>query len=191
MGGRHGTSPGGSRPRWSAAAVLGVAAAATSCLGDASDTPTTEFDEMDADEVLYGVEHNMTNNGVREALLIADSMFSWRDSANTWVMGLTLRVYGETTGAAQATITADRGRLDMAGNELKAVGDVVLDIPDQDREIRTEELYVSPDSDRMRSDIPVVMREEGCEIEGDRFESDMSFRRVKLWGTRERDCPDR
>lgn len=190
MGGRDGTGPGGHRPGWSAALLLGVATA-TACLGDANDTPTTEFEQMDADEVLYGVEHNMTNNGVREALLIADSMFSWRDSANTWAMGLTVRVFGETTGAAQATITSDRGRLDMANNELKAVGNVVLDIPDQDREIRTEELYVSPDSDRMRSDIPVVMRHEGCEIEGDRFESDMSFRRVKLWGTRERDCPDR
>lgn len=192
MTGRKHESAAGRRPsRWSAGVSLAISAAVAACLGETNDTAATEFEEMDADEVLYGVEHNMTNNGVREALLTADSMYSWRDSANTWVIGLTLQVFDERTGDQQATITADRGRLDMAGNELKAIGNVVLDIPDQDREIRTEELDISPDSDRMWSDIPVVMRQEGCEVEGDRFESDMSFGRVKLWGTRERDCPDR
>lgn len=146
---------------------------------------------MEADEVLYGVQHYMTNNGVREALMSADTMYSWRDSTYTRAIGLALQVYDKRTGTDQATITADGGRLDMRANELKAIGNAVLDIPDQDRQIRTEELWVSPDADRIWSDVPVVMRESGCEIEGDRFESDMSFRRVKLWGTRERDCPDR
>ncbi len=188
MEGRNGRAPGLRPARWAAGLQLAVAAA---CIGDPDDAPPTEFEEMGADEVLYGVSHNMTNNGVREALLTADSMFSWRDSSNTWAIGLTLQVFDERTGAQQATITSDRGRLDMSGNELKAIGNAVLDIPDQDRQIRTDELYVSPDSDRIWSELPVVMRQEDCEIEGDRFESDLSFRRVKLWRTRERDCPDR
>ena len=191
MGRQHGRSPGARSSRWSAGLLLAVAAAAAACLDDASEAATTEFEEMDADEVLYGVSHNMTNNGVREALLTADSMFSWRDSSSTYLMGLTLQVFDERTGDEQATITADRGSLDMAGNKLRAIGNAVLDIPDQDRQIRTEELYVSPDADRIWSDVPVVMREAGCEIEGNRFHSDMAFREVKLWGTRERDCPNR
>ena len=188
---RQGVTPGTPPSRLPAGLAVMIALAAVACLDSADDGATTEFEEMNADEVLYGVSHYMTNNGVREALLSADSMFSWRDSANTWIMGLTLQVFNKRTGNEQATITADRGRLDMAGNELKAIGNAMLDIPDQDRQIRTDELYVSPDSDRMWSALPVVMRESGCEIEGDRFESDMSFERVKLWRTRERDCPNR
>ena len=188
MAKRHGRSAVRPSSRWSAGLSIAVAAAAAACLNNADEMATTEFEDMDADEVLYGVSHNMTNNGVREALLSADSMFSWRDSANTWVMGLTLQVFDERTGNRQATITADRGRLDMARNELKAIGNAVLDIPDQDRQIRTDELWVSPDTDRIWSNVPVVMREAGCEIEGDRFESNTSFERVKLWGTREREC---
>ena len=189
MSGRNGGAGGALPPGLSAASLLAVAAVFVACLDDANDTASTDFEEMDADEVLYGVSHTMTNDGVREALLAADSMFSWRDSSNTWVMGLTLRVYDEATGHAQATITADRGRLDMAGNELKAIGDAVLEIPDQDRRILTDELYVVPGADRIWSDLPVVMRQAGCEIEGNRFTSDMSFREVKVWGTREGDCP--
>lgn len=170
-----------------AAAALAVAA----CADDPGDAATTEFEQPNADEVLYGVSHTMTNNGVREALLTADSMFSWRDSANTWVVGLKLEVFDEGTGLPQATITSDRGRLDMALNELKAIGNAFLEIPGQEREIRSDELHVSPDSDRIWSELPVVMREAGCEIEGDRFDSDMSFDQVKLWGTRERECPNR
>lgn len=172
---------------WPAAAALAVAA----CLDNPGDTATTEFERPNADEVLYGVSHTMTNNGVREALLTADNMFSWRDSANTWVIGLKIEVFDEGTGLPQATITSDRGRLDMALNELKAIGNAVLEIPGQGREIRTDELHVSPDSDRIWSELPVVMSEAGCEIEGDRFDSDMSFDEVKLWGTRERECSNR
>jgi len=191
MDGQHGRRRGVLAPRWCGGPLLAVAVAVAACLEDAGDAATTEFAAMNADEILYGVSHNMTNNGVREALLTADSMFSWRDSTVTWVIGLTLRVFDDRTGDEKATIIADRGRLDMGANELKAIGNAVLKIPDQDREIRSDELYVAPDSDRIRSDVPVVMRQEGCEIEGQRFRADLSFREVKLWATRERDCPDR
>ena len=185
----HGKTPGGFAARWPAALAIAVSAAA--CLNSPDEGAPTEFAEINADEVLYGVEHYMTNNGVREALMSADTMYSWRDSTHTRAIGLRLQVYDKRTGNDQATITADRGRLDMRANELMAIGNAVLDIPDQDRQIRTEELWVAPDSDRIWSDVPVVMRQSGCEIEGDRFDSDLSFKRVKLWGTRERECPNR
>jgi len=189
MAGWHGRTHGVSPAGWPAAIAIAVAAAA--CLNSPDEEIPTEFEEIDADEVMYGVEHYMTNNGVREALMSTDTMYIWRDSTHTWAIGLALQVYDKRTGNDQATITADSGRLDMRANELQAIGNAVLDIPDQDRQIRTEELWVSPDSDRIWSDLPVVMRQSGCEIEGDRFDSDLSFKRVKLWGTRERDCPNR
>ena len=185
------TAAGDGRGSWRRAALwAALAAAATGgCFDDAGETASTGFQDLNADEVLYGVHHNMTTDGVREALLGADSLFGWRDSSHTWAMGFSLRVFEDGTGVAQATITAERGRLDMSRNELKAVGNAVLSIPNQDREIRTEELYISPNSNRIWSDVKVVMREAGCEVEGSRFESDMSFREVKIWHTREGDCP--
>ena len=149
-----------------------AALVALACLNEADDTAGTEFTESAADDVMYGVSHNMSKDGIREAQLAADSMLMWNDSTHTWVMGMTLLVYDEQ-GCRRATITADRGRFDMSTNELMAVGNAVLTIPGQDREIRTEVLNFSQDSDRVWSDVPVVMREGGCEIEGDRLESDI------------------
>ena len=179
-----------SLPAWPARLAAFAALAAAACLNAADDTAGAEFEEASADDVMYGVSHNMSKDGIREARLEADSMLMWNDSTHSWVMRMTLRVYDER-GGQRATITADRGRFDMATNELMAVGNAVLSIPGQDREIRTEVLNVSQDSDRVWSDVTVVMREAGCEIEGDRLESDISFNQVKLWGTRERDCPER
>jgi len=167
-----------------------AAVVALACLNEADDTAGTEFQESSADDVMYGVSHNMSKDGIREAQLQADSMLMWNDSTHTWVMGMTLFVFDDQ-GGRRATITADRGRFDMSTNELMAVGNAMLTIPGQDREIRTEVLNFSQESDRVWSDVPVVMREGGCEIEGDRLESDISFDQVKLWGTRERDCPER
>lgn len=186
---RHGSAraPAGA---WPARLATLAAIVALGCLSEADDTAGTEFGEASADDVMYGVSHNMSKDGIREARLEADSMLMWNDSTHTWVMQMTLLVFNDQ-GGRRATITADRGRFDMSSNELMAVGNAVLTIPGQDREIRTEVLNFSQQSDRVWSDVTVVMREEGCEIEGDRLESDISFDDVKLWGTRERDCPER
>ena len=174
---------------WSARLATLAALGALACLSDAEDVATT-FEEISADEIVYGVSHNMSRDGIREARLEADSMLMWRDSTHAWVMRMTLLVFDDQ-GGQRATITADRGRFNMATNELMAVGNAVLSIPGQDREIRTEVLNFSQESDRVWSDVPVVMREAGCEIEGDRLQSDIAFDEVKLWGTREKDCPER
>lgn len=191
MASRRGSTPARSLSgAWSARLATFAAVAALACLNDAEDAAGTEFGESSADDVMYTVTHNMSKDGVREAQLVADSMLMWNDSTHTWVMQMTLHVFDDQ-GGRRATITADRGRFDMSTNELMAVGNAVLTIPGQAREIRTEVLNFSQDSDRVWSDVTVVMREAGCEIEGDRLESDISFNQVKLWGTRERDCPER
>lgn len=183
-------SPRALRGGWPARLAVIAAVAALACLNDTEDTAGTGFGEASADDVMYGVSHNMTKDGIREARLEADSMLMWNDSTHTWAMQMTLRVYNDQ-GGQRATITADRGRFDMSNNELMAVGNAVLTIPGQDREIRTEVLNFSQQSERVWSDVTVVMREGDCEIEGDRLESDISFDQVRLWGTRERDCPER
>lgn len=183
-----------------ALAGVALAVAAAGCFDDSGEAAATGFEELSADEVLYGVSHTLTTDGVREAILAADSLFGWRDSLHTWAIGFSLRVFADGTGEAQATITAERGRLQGPNRpptesrseaELVALGDAVLRIPDQDREIRSDELLISTSRDLIWSNRPVVMREAGCEIEGTRFEADMSFREVKVWRTKEGDCPGR
>ena len=164
-----------------------LALLAAACINTTEDPPPAALETVDADEIVYGVSLNMSREGIREAMLTADSMFSWKDSAHARVMGLSLVVFDER-GGRRATITADEGRLNRMGNELTAMGSAVLSIPEQGREIRTDELHFAPEVDRVWTDVPVVMHEGGCVFEGDRLQSDMDFDDVRIWGTRERGC---
>ena len=170
--------------------VLLLALAASACSTESEQGPATELDAVNADEIVYGVSRKLTREGVQEALLFADSMFMWRDSAHARVVGLTLIVYDEQ-GRRRANIEADGGRLSKAGNELTARGNAILRILATGQEIRTEELNFAPDEDRIWSDQHVIMREAGCVVEGDRFQADLSFDDVKIWGTREGECEER
>ncbi len=164
-----------------------LALLAAACINTTEEPPPAGLETVDADEIVYGVSANMSREGIREATLSADSMFSWKDSAHARVMGLSLVVFNER-GGRRATITADEGRLNRTGNELTASGNAVLSILGQGREIHTEELHFSLEVERVWTDVPVVMHEGGCVFEGDRLQSDMDFDDVRIWGTRERGC---
>ncbi len=168
--------------------VAGLAAVLlAACSPESEQGPTTELDAVNADEIAYGVSRRLTREGVQEAILFADSMFFWRDSAHAKVVGLTLVVFDDQ-GRRRANIEADEGRLSQSGNELTATGNAILRIPVTGQEIRTEELHFAPDSDRIWSDQHVEMREAGCVVEGDRFQADMAFDDLQIWGTRDGEC---
>ena len=167
-----------------------LALTAAGCLGTSDDVATTDLEAVKADEIVYGVSLYMSKDGIREAQLLADSMFMWRDSVYSRIDGLTLVVFDEA-GRRRATITADAGRLSQTGNELTAWGNAVLRIPGDDIEVRTEELNFAPEADRIWTEVPVVMREGTCEVEGDRFQADMSFDDLRIWGTSEKECAPR
>lgn len=170
-----------SRPTPYSIATLSLVLAAAACSAESEEGPATELEAIDADEIVYGVSRRMTREGVQEALLMADSMFMWRDSSHARVIGLTLIVFDEQ-GRRRANITADGGRLSNVGNELIASGNAILRISTTGQEIRTEELNFAPESDRIWSDVPVQMLEGGCVFDGDRFQADMSFDAVRIWG---------
>lgn len=162
-------------------ASLSVVLSAAACAPESEEGPATELDAITADEIVYGVSSRLTREGVQEALLMADSMFMWRDSSHHRVLGLTLIVFDEQ-GRRRANITADGGRLSRTDSELTATGNAVLRVSTTGQEIRTEELNFAPHEDRIWSDVPVQMLEDGCVFDGDRFQADMSFDAVKIWG---------
>lgn len=175
--------------------ALGSALAGLVVLGGcdsdaASGAGPTDPDAITADQVVYGVRQNMSTDGIREAILDADSMFMWQDSSHVHIMGLRLTVFDEV-GARRATIEALRGRLNEASTELTAQGDVLLTIAEGDREVRSQELKFAPETDRIWTDSAVVMRSGDCVVEGTRLQADMAFEDVRVWGTSGEECETR
>lgn len=169
--------------------VLGL----TGCVAPAGETAPAEFSTAGADHVTYGVSRRFSREGVEEALLRADTMYMWDDSSRIRLMGLTLEVFSEG-GSRRALITADRGRMDLAGEELVASGNAALSIPSEGREISSAELrFVLAGSRerRIETDSAVVMREGDCTVQGDGLRSDLSFDELRILGVREGVCPGR
>ena len=171
-------------------AVLVLTGMTTACLSSSDEAAPTELASVSADYITYGVTKNISREGIREAVLRADSMFMWNDSSHVLIQGLSLRVYDER-GGLRATITSTLGRLIEATDELTATGNALLRIPVEDREIRSSELHFSPGNNRVWSDSSVVMRQGNCELKGDGLEARLTFDEVRILGTREQECVSR
>lgn len=167
------------------AVLAGGLAACTS--GPGEQAAPRELAEASADEVTFEVSHVMSVDGVRTARLQADSMLAWRDSAHVVLGRLQLSIF-DPQGRDRATITADSGRLFQRTDELEAMGNARLVVPAEGLEVSSSELRFAPGADRVWSQAAVVMRRQGCQVEGDGFEADLSFDDVTIEGTAERGC---
>lgn len=171
-------------------ALLGVLVVTwTAACGEEGDTPVVAEDlaRMDADNVVYGMTQVLTNEGIREGIVLADTAYFYRDSSAVHLRTLEMFIYGED-GRERARIEANRGRLEGDTRSMEARGDVVLRIPAEDRRIETAELHYSSGQDRIWSDSATVMMQAGEVSCGTAFESDLEFRNVIIEEARTTGC---
>ena len=135
--------------------------------------------------VIFDVLHFMTSDGVREARVVADTAYTWRDSTSMALRQLELTVFNET-GGERAVVTALRGLLDRGSNRMVARGDVVLLIRDGGRRVESAELHYDPDQDRIWSDSATVYYAGDRIVEGTGFVSDTEFQDVRVENGRTR-----
>jgi LPS export ABC transporter protein LptC len=135
-------------------AIAAIAAASLAACGGAGGPVTSDYEPLPADQVLEGVEHVMTNAGVRQSLLRSDSTLVFDDSSAVHLRGVNLDIFSET-GRLHATLTSERGRLDQNTNRMIAVGNVVLVIHEGPNAstVRTEELHYDPQQRVVWSDV--------------------------------------
>jgi LPS export ABC transporter protein LptC len=161
-----------------ACAVLALAA----CNG--ATAPIDEnYESLPADQVAFGVEYITTDNGVRRAVLRADTTLMFNDSSVVHLQGVHLDIYTET-GTHQATLTSETGDLNQRTNKMIARGDVVLVVHGADgRTVWTEELHYDPSQRRIWSDVRTRSRTaNGQEVTGSAFTSDDSFTNFRVTG---------
>lgn len=166
-------------------AVLLGGLAVAACQDEPSRPVASEdLQEVDAN-VLFNVVHHMTNEGVREARVVADTAYAWQDSTSMALRQLELTVYNET-GGERAVVTALRGLLDRSSNRMVARGDVVLLIRDGNRRVESPELHYDPNQDRIWSDSATVYYAGDRIVEGTGFTSDAEFQDIRVENGRTR-----
>ncbi len=146
-----------------------------------------ELAAMEADYFIFGLTNYLTRQGIREAVVEADSAFVFSDSTVVLLRGnVRLTAYNEELGTEKALVTSDRGRLNTSTNELHAEGNAVLLIRADGRRIESYELYYLPDEDQIRSDSATVMYDGDTIVEGTSFTSDLNFENVVIVNGRTR-----
>lgn len=156
---------------WIALGVLALAA----CDGE-STTPAAvaESAQLPADQVIYGLRHNMTTDGVRSGELLSDSAYMFETGRKLDLKGVRLRFFAEN-GRETGVLTSSSGEYHTGTGSFVARGDVLLITHAPSRRLETEELHYDVEGDQLWSDVPFVLREGERVTRGTRFRSDSRF----------------
>jgi LPS export ABC transporter protein LptC len=140
--------------------------------------PTGEgYRDLEADRIMTGVHYTPTEDGLRKAVGVFDTVFVYDDSSVFKLKGVTLDIYS-AEGKPAAKVTSETGRLNQATNAMTATGHVVLITPENVR-IETEELHYDPTTHRLWSDVETHrISPDGKELIADSFSADDQFNRV-------------
>jgi LPS export ABC transporter protein LptC len=141
--------------------------------------PTGEgYRDLPADHIMVGATHTATDNGLRAAVGVFDTVYVFADSSLYHLRGVNLRLYN-TEGRETALVTSRTGVLNTVTEAMVARGGVVLITSDQ-RKIETEELHYDPTQHRVWSTVTTRMTYQGRVQTGDSFNADDQFTRVEV-----------
>jgi LPS export ABC transporter protein LptC len=172
-----GGSVGRSLSGWcGAAAVVAIVAAVGACKG-AGPPPTALTVPDSADQVLYGLEHNVTIDGLLRVRLLADTAYFYQGPQVADLFGVKVTFYSPE-GRETSTITAQTGTYYWRTDNMEARGDVVAQTPDG-RHLTTQILRYDRRSDRISGPGAFVFDAPDRHIEGDGFTADPDFRDVQ------------
>lgn len=155
-----------------AAGLLMLAA----CKDDAIRPPLTVTAADSADQVLEGMEHLITADGVKRTRVIADTAYLYEATQLARLKKVKTTFY-DANGLETSTVTSDSGIYQMRDGSMSAWGDVVATTPDG-RRLTSEELKYEANSKRISSDKPFVYDRADQHLEGNGFTSDPDFRNV-------------
>jgi LPS export ABC transporter protein LptC len=162
-------------------APLAMAALLAACDGGPGGPTGVGYIELPADQVFVDVTQSLNTAGVRAALLRADTVYMFNDSAKAHLRILDLTVYDED-GVVKTTVRSQRGELHTVTEAMVARGNVVVVTDAGARRIETEELHYDPSRNQIWSDVPFVMHENGSVTRGQSFRSDSEFRNFEAIG---------
>jgi LPS export ABC transporter protein LptC len=129
------------------------------------------------DQVVENGEHVITVQGVKKAILTAEQLYFYNQTGK--VIGDTIQVnFFDDSGGFVSILTARTGEMEQTSQEMVARGDVF--VRGRDATIKTEELHYDPRANRIFSDQPTVINQQGNVIRGKGVESDPALSEIKI-----------
>jgi len=139
--------------------------------------PTATISAADsADQVLTGMSHYITNDGIQRAHVRADTAYMYSPSQTAELRNVHITFY-DTRGAQTSTLTSREGTYHWRSGDMEARGNVVV-VRIDGATLRTEVLRYSQAKSQVSSDRQFVFDEPTRHVEGDGFTSDPDFKVV-------------
>lgn len=161
---------------------IGFAAVLAACGSTASEPQAAlDYQELAADQIMMDVQHTSTVDGVRSALLKADTAFVYEDSSMLKLKGVNLEMF-DPNGVRNATVVSVAGDYNASVGAMVARGSVVL-VTKEGLRIETEELHYDPGTHRVWSDVKTRLRyPDGKAGTAATFSSDDRFSNITATG---------
>jgi len=156
--------------------VLFSALVATVACRDGGKTMATVSPADSADQVLIGMSHYVTANGVQRAQVKADTAYFYSATQSALLRNVHITFYS-LTGTETSTLTSREGTYDWRTSDMEARGNVVV-VTKDGRNLRTAQMRFNEGKNEVTSDGAFVFDSPDRHIEGEGFTSDPEFKNV-------------
>ena len=159
--------------------ALLAAAALGACKRDGASALTARATMPDsADQVMFGLRHQLTNAGIRRAQLLADTAYFY-DEGNRIELRKVRTVFFGAAGDSNAVMTGREGTYDVRQQRLDGRGNVVITTVDG-RRLASPHLVYDRLSNQVSSDTTFTFDEPGRSLSGIGFRSDPQLRNLQV-----------
>lgn len=131
-----------------------------------------------ADQLMFGIATLLTDRGVLNARLEADTAFFFDENTRIELRGVHLTFYTRT-GERNSVLTSREGTYNMRQSKMEARGNVVV-VSEDGRRLTSEQLRYDQTRDQISSDSAFVLTEPDRRIQGVGFTSDPNMDNVRV-----------
>ncbi|HEV7388410.1 MAG TPA: LPS export ABC transporter periplasmic protein LptC, partial [Gemmatimonadaceae bacterium] len=159
-------------------AVLGAVALA--CGSDKKQPPVATHSPLadSADQIMYGAQFNLNDEGLSRARLNSDTVYFFDDNTRMELQPVNTTFF-TVTGAKDAVLTSRRGSYNNRTGNMIARQNVVV-VSEDGRRLTTEELKYNQQTNQISSDSAFVMTEPNRRIAGVGFRSDPNMKNIQI-----------
>ncbi|HEV8123346.1 MAG TPA: LPS export ABC transporter periplasmic protein LptC [Gemmatimonadales bacterium] len=156
--------------------LCGLCYLCLACRDEGVRPPTSNQAADTANQILFNLQHYVTELGIRRSLVEADTAYMYDPSQTAELKVLKVTFY-DVNGAISSVLTSKEGTYHWQNGAMTARGDVVGTAPDG-RTLRTSVLVYDPMGKKITSDQHFTFDRGSDHLEGDGFTSDPDFKNV-------------
>ena len=171
-----GAAKSGGIRRWGLSTLAVSTALLAACQEKGVTPPVTQTAADSADQILFGLFHHVTEQGLKRSLVEADTAYLYDATQTAELKKVKVTFYDEN-GGINSILTANEGTYFQQNGAMTARGNVVGTSPDG-RTLRTSELRYDPNTKKVSTDKSFTFDRGGDHLEGDGFTSDVDFRNI-------------